>query len=555
MERGRSLDDVKYGIGAAEAILSFNIDSAKLDKVYYFLGYNYGELGQTDRSLKYYKKLAAEYPDSVYAAEGMKAAGDESFTKGQFAEAMVNYEKALQKTSDVSQQARLYHKLAWCYYRQKQTDRAIDSMKKAISLAKGNNEKLLNVKEEGLRDIAIYYAGTNRVDEAIEYFKDNTATPEKLVQALEKLGKEYERTGQTENAKKVYSVLLEMDKKDESSFRVAAHLIDLELMKQNFQAAYDRLKTLPIPTSTDPDTQLAIANLRKQVRTTGVNAHERYRKTENKDEGRKFLDAADQFYSIYLSKFLPQDSATKAERNEIRMYLAEVKQNRGDPATAADLYKQIIQDKDPKYSKEAARLWVGSLAAELKKKAAEGEKPGANPSDLEKDFVAASDLLEQSIPDSTESRESRLRSAQILAAYPSQKNEAIRRAAKLAQDSPSTPQGVLAARLWLQLDPNKTTLAKIQANATLMEADKGGKGELGQSVSAISKDIKVGEIASLEKNKNYVEAAKGYEEFARQAKTEKDADNAYLGALNAYAQGGNSEEVARVMREWENEVS
>ena len=548
--RGRSIDDLKNGIGAAEAILTFNVESAKLDKVYYFLGYNYGELGQSEKSLGYYKKLAADYPDSVYAGEGLKAAGDEAFTHGQFDEARVQYEKALKKADDPSQQARLYHKLAWCYYRGKRTDQAIDSMKKAISIAKGNGEKLLNVKEEGLRDIAIYYAGTNRVDEAIDYFKDNAATPDKLVQALEKLGKEYERTGQTDNAKKVYGVLLEMDKKDESSFRVAAHLIDLELLKQNFQAAYERLKALPIPKSTDPETQLAVANLRKQVRSTGVNVHERYRKTENKDEAKKFLFAADMFYSVYLSKFLPQDAATKAERNEIRMYLAEVKHDRGDPEAAADLYKQIIQDKDPKYAKEAAQLWVGSLAAELKKKSSDGDKPGSSPSQLEQDFVAASDLLEQAIPNSVESREARLRTAQILAAYPSQKNEAIRRAAKLAQDAPSTPQGVLAARLWLHLDPNKTTLAKIQANPSLMEADKGQKGELGQSVDAVSKDIRVGEIAGFEKNKNYAEAAKGYEEFAQKAKNEKDADNAYMGALNAYAQGGNSEEVARVMREW-----
>jgi hypothetical protein len=232
------------------------------------------------------------------------------------------------------------------------------------------------------------------------------------------------------------------------------------------------------------------------------------------------------------------------------MYLAEVKRDLGQPGDAAHLYKLIIQDKDQKYSKEAAQLWVGSLAAELKRKAAAGEKPGSSPSALERDFVEASDLLEESITDSTESREARLRSAQILAAYPSEKDHAIERASKLAKEAPNTPQGVLAARLWLQLAPGKDTVAQIEAAPALMAADKGQKGDLGKDMEAAKRSLKVGEISNLEKNKNYAEAAKGYEEFARQAKTEKEAENAYMGAINAYAQNGNSEDVARMMREW-----
>lgn len=558
--RTRSMDDLKYGIGAAEEILKLNVEATKLDKVYYFLGYNYSELGHEKKSLEYYKKLTTQFPDSPFAIEGMKAVADDEFRKGNFADAQVQYEAAMKKTSDPSQQARMYHKLAWCHYRQRRADLALDSMKRAIALAQKDQEKLLNIREEGLRDIAIFYAETGQVEEAVDYFKKNAGSEEKLVVTLERLGKEYERTGQTDKAKQVYDVLLRYGKRDESSFRVAVKLVDLDLLKQDYDSAYKRLVGLEIPTNNDPETKLAVMNLRKIVRQTGIKSHDRYRnltekEIENKSDAQKFLKSADQFYSLYLVKFLPQDPSTQAERNEIRMYLAEVKRDLGQSGAAADLYKAIIQEQDTKYAKEAAKLWVGSLAEELKKKAAAGEKPGSSPSQLERDFIEASNLLEQSIPDSTESRESRLRAAQLLAAYPAEKPAAKERAQKLAKDAPGTSQGVLAARLWLQLDPSADTVQAIQDEPILLSTDKnnpdkGQRGQLAKSLEATRRGIQVSEIAGLEKSSNYSEAARKYEAFAKSAQNEKEAENSYLGALNAYAQAGQSDEVARVMKDW-----
>ncbi|MBS1958119.1 MAG: tetratricopeptide repeat protein [Bdellovibrionales bacterium] len=559
LERGRSVDDLRFGIGSAEEILKLKVETNKLDKVYYFLGYNYGELGSEKKSLEYYRKLTKEFPDSIYAVEGMKAVADDEFRKQNFSEAKTLYEQALTRTKDPSQQARIYHKLAWCYYRLRRSADALEAMKKAIALAQTDKEKMLSIREEGLRDIAIFYAETGRVEEAIDYFKKNAGGGEngeaKLIVTLEKLGKEYERTGQTDKAKQVYDVLLRYGKTDESSFRVAVKLIDLDLLRQNYDSAYKRLVAIQIPKGNDPETRLAVSNLKKIVRQTAVSSHDRYRnlnekEIEDKTNSGKYLRAADQFYSIYLAKFLPNDVATKAERNEVRMYLAEIKRDSNQPGAAADLYKIIIQDQDPKYAKEAAKLWVGSIAEELKKRAASGEKPGSDPSQLEKDFVDASNLLEQSIPDSTESREARLRAAQILAAYPTTRPEAIARAQKLAKDAPDTPQGVLAARLWLQLQPTKETVQAIKDEPILLATDAKQKGELAKALDETNRGVRVGEIANLEKSKNYGEAAKGYEEFARAAKDEKEADKAYMGALNGYAQAGNSEEVARVMKEW-----
>ena len=552
LERGRSKEDLRNGIGAAETILKFQKDSPKLDQIYYFLGYNYAEYGDSKKSREFYQKIVKEFPTSVYVPDALRSVADADFQEGRFSEAEKIYEQAVKKTTDIAQQARIYHKLAWCYYREKKSEQAVATMKRAISIAQsgGNGEKLLIVREEGLRDLAIYYAETGRVDEALDYFKENAGGQDKLIKALEKLGKEYERTGQIEKAKLVYEVLLQTDPRDEASFRVGAKMVDLELLRENFDVAAERLRRLQIPKSKDPDTLLAIVNLRRQVRTTAVNNHERYRRKDGKKDSLKYLDAADWFYAIYLNKFVPFDKTARTELNEIRMYLAEIKVEKGEPGVAADLYKKVIQDRDEKYAKEAAQHWVGSLANELKRRSSAGEKPGKEPSEVERDFVDASDLLERSIPSSLESREARLRSAQILAAYSSERDKALKRAKALALSFPETPQGVLAARLWLQLDPSRVTVDGISGNSRLMAGDRATSGELAKDIEAITKALEVKEISSFEKEKDFGKAAKAYEQFARGAKTEKEAESAYIGALSSYAQNGNSDEVIRVMKEW-----
>lgn len=550
--RGRSSEDLRNGIGAAETILNLKVSPGKLDQIYYFLGFNYGEYGDAEKSRQYYLRLAREFPGSGYAGDGIRALADEAFARGRFTEAEQQYEAALKKSIDVAQKARIHHRLAWCYYRQSRIEEAIRSMKKAIEIARtgGGGEKLLIIREDGLRDLAIYYAEQGKVDEAIDYFKDNAGERDQLPRVLEKLGKEFERSGKGEKAKQVYAVILGMEPKDETLFRVSVKMVDLDLLKENFVGAAERVRNLRIPVSSDPETVASLASLRRLVRSTAVSNQERFRKKQEKGEARRHLEAADLFYSLYLDKFVPNEKGARAELNEVRMYEAEVKRELGQPGAAADLYKKVIQDRDEKYAKEAAQLWVGSLASELKKRASGQRSAGEAPSDIENDFVEASDLLEKSIPQSVESREARLRSAQILAAYPKERPQALKRAGSLARDASSTPQGVLAARLWLQLDPSSSTIEALSGNAALREADRLMKGDLHKDLEAANQALRVSRISSLEKKGDYLKAAQSYEEYARTARTEKEAESAYVGALGSYAQAGNSEEVTRVMKHW-----
>jgi tetratricopeptide (TPR) repeat protein len=259
---------------------------------------------------------------------------------------------------------------------------------------------------------------------------------------------------------------------------------------------------------------------------------------------------AEQYYSIYLSKFLPDEKERRKERNKYRMYLAEAKSDLGKPAEAAEIYKLVIKDQDPEFAKDAAGLWVGSLDKELKALAKTGMKNGAAPSVIERDFIEASDLLEKYLPDSLQSRESRLRSAQTLAAYPEEKKNAFQRAGKLVKDAPSTPQGVGAARLMLAIDSGSKVVEELRKNSGVLEADRKEKGELALDLEKASRELKVAEIKVFEEGQDHLKAAKAYEEFARSYQAQKEVEGALSGAVNQYGAAGKGDDVLRVMREW-----
>ncbi len=559
-ERTRSRTDLQNGIDSARRVLGLNVEFKKLDKVYYFLAYNYGEIGDSAQSVYYYKQLVEKFPGSPFVAEGYRVLADDSFKRGEFDAALGYYEQALKRANDNTLQARILQRIAWCHYRKRNSEQAISSMKKAISLTKADDEKFFSVREEGLRDLAIFYAETGRVDEAIQYFEENAGGTDKLSKSLEKLGKEYERSGQEEKATRVYAALLKLNTQDDSQFRTQAKLIELDLRQGRIQQALLRTEKLPaIPmNSRDPETLQAALNLKSMIRRTATDHHDKYRKDESDMLSLKHAEKA---YSLYLTRFLNSDEG-KAEKNEIRMYLAEVKRDLKKPKDSADLYRVVVQENDPKYAKEAASSWVAVLVEQLKiQNEASGGKKGSALSDTERQFVEASDVLKKSIPDSVETRESRLRAAQILAGYPASQSEGVARAKSLSEDSPDTSQGVLAARLWLQTsvdqanvskqnDSLRATVVSIRENSILLATDKKGKGELSKDLDVIDRRISVAEITSLEKNKDFDAAAQAYEKFASNSKSQAEVDKSYGAAISSYTSAGKSAEVLRVAALW-----
>ncbi|MGE0616214.1 MAG: tetratricopeptide repeat protein [Bacteriovoracia bacterium] len=569
IDRTHSRKFLAAGIQACKEILAFNIPFEKMDRVYYFLTFNYDELGDRKRSLLYAQLLTDKFPRSPFVVEAYRYLGNEAFRQNELPKAQAYFELALRaRPNDLL--PGIYHRLAWAYYRTKQYSRAVETMKRAVAQASTSEEKFLSIREEALRDMAIFMTEQGQVEEAIAYFQKVAGDKSYFPKTLERLGREFERRVQPDKAAIVYESLLRTNPNSATHFRVSVKLVDLDLRRKRYNPALERIRKLDIPSLGDDDTSAALQNLRAMVRRTATEHHEEFRKKADRDS----LKIAEAYYEAYLGYFLKRDDPRR-ETPEVQMYVAEVKRELGKPEQSTGYYHEVVKSKDPRYTKEAAALWVGTLSdaiqkyakANPKSKSARSEKP----TELEKTFVEASDELQDILPGSPEARAAALQSAQFLADYKDTQDSAVSRARKIVKDAPSTKQAIVAAKLWLQVaadrlpDPKQAETKRyvaaahelaevnqeIRGNRALMDYDaRENSGHLKKQIDDLEHRLRVGEIAVYEKEKDFASAGKAYETFAANAGSTDLSEKAYTNALGSFAKSGDWDAMDRLANQW-----
>jgi Tfp pilus assembly protein PilF len=553
IDRAHSRPHLISGIKACKEILGFKIPYQKADQVYYFLGFYFGELENFKESTYYYSQLATLFPSSPFTGQAYLELANQAFKSAHYQDAKKYFELATTRVAP-DLKAPILHKLAWSYYRIKQYDRAIATMKQAISECSRDTRRYGPLRVEALRDMATLMTERGQVAEAIQYFEEVAGDKSLFPEILEKLGRQYERNVEIEKAITVYETLLKTHPNSEASFRVLAKLIELDIKAHHFQKALSRLKNYTSPEGGNTETQVAAQNLKILVRKVATSHHQEYRKKKD----RAHLEIAEGFYFAYLEFFLKSDERQK-ETPEIRMYLAEVKKELGKSREVAELYRLVVASKDKRYSKEAAVLWTASLAEAIKQTSHKSEEP----TPLENEFVEAADFLQESLGDVPESREAALRAAQVLAGYKSTRSKAIKRIQTIISNWPRSQQALVAAQLWIQLCLDRKpqsegmeelaqVIQQLQEKSELLEADRTlNHGKLRASLSEQENRIKIGAISKNEKNAAHSAAAKGYEDFAATASQKDLAENAYAGAINAYLkEDDETESILRVVAAW-----
>lgn len=551
LDRSTSIVSLRYGVKACQELVKLKIPFDRMDHVYFFLGYNNKELGNAKDSQKYFKELISKYPSSPFVYEGYKELGDFAFDSAKYREALPYYEKALRLPVRGETEARVKYRLAWTYYRLKQYSRAIEEMKQSIAQASSSGDKFISLKEEALRDMALFLTETGNVNEAVAYFQSVLSDPTYYPKVLERLGREYERNAKPDKAIQVYEAILQTHPGSDAAIGIVHKLMDVDTRRGRFDRAIERLKLLKLPDSIPSESELSYANLKAFVRKTATENHEIYRKKNKKE----YLQVAHGFYTHYIDFFLKR-SDPRGELNEIKMYLADAKRDLGQSAGSAELYKQIIQSKDSKFSKQAADLWVGSLTEVLKTQ----KHTGAELTAVEKDFIAAVDFLNDNSPDTETAKEASLRVAQLYAAYPKYQAQCLERIDQIIDRYPASKQAITVAKLWLQIKADQKDTAGVsklmtefRENEKLMKFDREQKGQLAAAMAQYGVLIRVSGIEAIEKNKDYARAASEYEKFASETKDPKQVDKAYNNALVYYEKNNDWDSVMRVASKLKNQ--
>jgi tetratricopeptide (TPR) repeat protein len=207
------------------------------DKVLFFMGHEYHELGMHEDMLSTYEKLVEDYPKSVLLLESLFILGDFHFNRDKFDEAEKRYNKILEfRESPIHDMAR--YKLAWVAINRAQIDKKF--YKKALKLfetvvVSGNTSeekiavdtsKPVNIKLEALNGIVFCYTEVHKPKIALEYFRKLATSKTIYLHALEKLANRYFIKEQFDSAALMYRRIIELSNDVEKNLDYAQRIYD-----------------------------------------------------------------------------------------------------------------------------------------------------------------------------------------------------------------------------------------------------------------------------------------------------------------------------------------
>ncbi len=138
--------------------------------VYYILAYNHKELGQNAEAQKYFALTSkSATKDSKVSAKSKIALADYYFNDHKYKQAIPLYEEGTNALRNEKWWTKESFNLAWCYYRNKNFEKAISLMKEVHT--KSATEKYVDMRHNVERDIGIFFIDGGRMNDAIKFYE------------------------------------------------------------------------------------------------------------------------------------------------------------------------------------------------------------------------------------------------------------------------------------------------------------------------------------------------------------------------------------------------
>ncbi|MBI3544149.1 MAG: tetratricopeptide repeat protein [Deltaproteobacteria bacterium] len=556
----RSREQLHSATAACLGILKSRVQFAKLDEVYYFLGYNAEEMGNKKEATKYFEVVATRYPNSAYAPEAYRNLAETAFEKQKYSVALKYYERATQFTKVPSYPRTLY-KLAWAYFKMRRKTEALDTMKRVIEVS-GKEDKFVGLRDEALGDIVMFFSEGGRFKEAHDYFSNISGGADVYVKALGKLSNVYEHRGDYALAMKVNESLIAEygDKRPDLILDTLGRNVELYRKRGDGageEAALKRLVDFFAKNGSDAargeDGQATYARTKSYLRGRATQVHEEARK---KKSAKLYARAAD-LYALYIRAFLskPSNDKEEKERTEIEAYRSDALLASGnEAAAAAELEKTLTGKGDTKMRKEAGTALMNIVIKRLDHARASGK----NDAQAEGDFLRVAGEFEQQFPDDKLVIELRYKRARLAASKSGPEGlsgEARDALGELVAKYPSRPEAAEAAHdlvadlMKRKKEDDAVKQAQLYlANGALIGADK--KGDLGRYLRAIVDRKAFTEVTREEQGASgaadFAKTAAQYERLAESSKDAEVVSKALNNAAVNYDRAGQTDEAVRV---------
>ncbi len=316
----------------------------KMDEVLFFIGFVEMESGKAD-GIRYLDRVIRQYPRSRKFEEAVIYLADYYFDKTKFRDALAKYSILTHRAeSPLFPYAR--YKIAWCDLNLNQPRKGLAGMQAVVEMLNGATEKSkFNLREQALKDLVLFFAEVEAVDEATSYFADKVGR-DRMLENLRLIADILRSKARDIPASKAYAKLLEEypDNLESPNFALGLHDSLNRLGKteqaisvmENAMRAYGEksdwakkyLETKPT------ETKSALNALQTDGEKAALFLHQSAQKSKNKNA----YNYALRLYSALLSGFPNHPS-----RKNIHFYRAEVFYEQGKWIDAASSYMEAAK--------------------------------------------------------------------------------------------------------------------------------------------------------------------------------------------------------------------
>jgi TolA-binding protein len=501
--------------------------SRKLDQAYFFMGFNFVELGQVKRGTAYYEKLTKDFPKSAYVTESYFATGEYYFENNDYKKAGENY-KAVLKTP----RSRIYpfamYKLAWCSYRNGQPAVAISYLEKVIELSEenvnqesedGKQVNKIRLADEAYNDLILFYPDVKSFESASTYF-ERMGGQKRVYSSLEKLGYLYSDRGNREAAKYIFQQLIEMNPDSPKNFDFQYQIVQNYSAGGSRQAFREELFNWITNYNSDSawahanpkDVQRSFEQRESTLRGYILNEHKALQKSRN-PTGQKLTK---NLYELYVKEF---DKSTNAA--EMRFFYGELLYDMNEFELASTQYKWVIQNAPgSQYSGPSAlNVILATEKAlpsdkELEKIRGQSLEPFMF-SKEEQDFVTAAESYTQKFPKAEKVLDIRFKVGRLYYAH-NYFDQALVIFKDIVNKNPKSEFAAYSANLILDIyNLRKDYEGLAKAGQELLSTPGLKSSDVNMDIQNVVEKAKFKEGQDLETKKDFVGSAKAYEQFSK----------------------------------------
>jgi TolA-binding protein len=509
---------------------------------------------ENENSILYFNQLIRDHKNSPLVTDAYLSMGEYYFDKHQVPKAIDSYRMVLKNKTHQAYTYAVY-KLGWAYFNatpkndadaKDNINKSVTSFKLVVRLSERDKALAgrLNLREEAIKDLILVWSETQDTESAWAYFK-TIGEKDSFYTLLERLGGIYSDQGNNRKAIEVYQRLLAEAEGREGNPEIYGRLVELHDRSGDTKAAIADLKDMQrlyvkgsnwtIKHGAKKDVIDAAYKLVEfNLHRYGTLFHNR----GNKSKSNEMLAGAAAIYSLYLSSFPENGHAY-----EIRYYLADIQFEFAKYEASSDNYTLVAQarPKDGKYLSAAAMnavLAMNKLDAQQKyaklPPAGQVPKPLEIPS-VKKKLIVTLDNYVGFLPKSADGYPMRFTAAEVYFNY-GQYDVAMARFNKIADELPSTKQGVASVKMILAFQVEKKNWAdsatlsrKFLANSSFKDK------ELRTYLASVLKTATFNQALALAAEEKHKEAALAFMAYRKDFPDDKSADRSlYNASVNFY---------------------